>query len=518
MVTRPPGRARRARDRVSQAAEPSPWRRPAVAAPRQLVDVVEQGRRLHEPRDPRRCPGRPLAPRATPRPPRRRARGAGTTPAAPASAAGGRPRGDRGWSWPRSYPVGTAQSPEPGSPAATGASAGAAATYGERRAGRDRDGARERGRAGASDRAATRAMRGDAAARASVRRDARRGPVVRTVRPDSASSTVTEPSWSVRSVRAPAARSRASVAGAGWPYVLPAPADATATRGRTASTKACVVAVRLPWWATLSRSTRGRPRASSAGSMPSSTSPARRNRRPLASPSSTTETLLIAVPVSGGSRWDARPDRATGPASRSRRGGGARRSPSTPCGGPSREDRAPGRPARARSAHPGLVHAADARSARGCAPGRRRGPRAGGSARRRPGGGPTAGSARRGRRGRGSGRGRRRRASGRRVRVSRRIASPCPTSSTVIRVARARRLADGAAPASATTIAPATSAARPAGVTGTRSPRRGRRAGAAGRRSARRARRRSRRIPPGAARSAPRSDRRPRGASPPAAA
>jgi hypothetical protein len=74
----------------------------------------------------------------------------------------------------------------------------------------------------------------------------RRGPLVRTVRPVSASSIVTDPSSSVRSVRAPAARSRASVAGAGWPYVLPAPADATATRGRTASTNACVVAVRLP--------------------------------------------------------------------------------------------------------------------------------------------------------------------------------------------------------------------------------------------------------------------------------
>ena len=78
------------------------------------------------------------------------------------------------------------------------------------------------------------------------RHAARRAPLVRTVRPDSASSIVTDPSWSVRRVRAPAARSRARVAGAGCPYVLPAPADATATRGRTASTNAWVVAVRLP--------------------------------------------------------------------------------------------------------------------------------------------------------------------------------------------------------------------------------------------------------------------------------
>ena len=79
-----------------------------------------------------------------------------------------------------------------------------------------------------------------------ARRAVRRGPLVRTVSPASASSIVTEPSWSVRRVRAPASRSRASVAGAGCPYVLPAPAEATATRGRTASTNAWVVAVRLP--------------------------------------------------------------------------------------------------------------------------------------------------------------------------------------------------------------------------------------------------------------------------------
>ncbi len=36
------------------------------------------------------------------------------------------------------------------------------------------------------------------------------------------------------------------VARAGWPYGLPAPAEATATRGRTAATNASVVAVRLP--------------------------------------------------------------------------------------------------------------------------------------------------------------------------------------------------------------------------------------------------------------------------------
>ena len=58
------------------------------------------------------------------------------------------------------------------------------------------------------------------------------------------------------------ARSRSRVDLAGCPYGLPAPADAIATRGRTASTNAWVDAVALPWWATLSRSTCGSPRAS----------------------------------------------------------------------------------------------------------------------------------------------------------------------------------------------------------------------------------------------------------------
>ena len=94
---------------------------------------------------------------------------------------------------------------------------------------------------------------------------------------------------------------RDSVAGEGWPYGLPVPADATATVGSTASRKASVDAVRLPWWAILSRSTRPR-RASNSGSTSSSTSPVSRNRRPATEPSRTIDTLLIPVPVSGGSR------------------------------------------------------------------------------------------------------------------------------------------------------------------------------------------------------------------------
>lgn len=73
----------------------------------------------------------------------------------------------------------------------------------------------------------------------------RRGSV-RTVIPAASNPTVTVPSRSVRSTRAPTAASRSSVERAGWPYVLSAPAEATATRGRTAATNGSVVAVRLP--------------------------------------------------------------------------------------------------------------------------------------------------------------------------------------------------------------------------------------------------------------------------------
>ena len=64
--------------------------------------------------------------------------------------------------------------------------------------------------------------------------------------PVASNPTTTVPSRSVRRTRAPDAASRSRVDFAGWPYGLPAPADATATAGRVASTKACVVAVRLP--------------------------------------------------------------------------------------------------------------------------------------------------------------------------------------------------------------------------------------------------------------------------------
>ena len=76
--------------------------------------------------------------------------------------------------------------------------------------------------------------------------DARRTPSVRTVTLSGSKPTTTVPSRSVRSTRAPAFVSRSRVSRVGCPYGFPAPADATAILGRTASTKPWVVAVRLP--------------------------------------------------------------------------------------------------------------------------------------------------------------------------------------------------------------------------------------------------------------------------------
>lgn len=73
-----------------------------------------------------------------------------------------------------------------------------------------------------------------------------RGPSTQTVIPAASNPTTTVPSSSVRRTRALAAVRRSIVAFVGWPYGLPDPAEATASRGRTASTNACVVAVRLP--------------------------------------------------------------------------------------------------------------------------------------------------------------------------------------------------------------------------------------------------------------------------------
>ena len=67
-----------------------------------------------------------------------------------------------------------------------------------------------------------------------------------TAIPAGSNEIVTVPSRSVRKTRAPIAASRSMVERAGCPYGLPAPADATATFGRTACRNDSVVAVRLP--------------------------------------------------------------------------------------------------------------------------------------------------------------------------------------------------------------------------------------------------------------------------------
>ena len=282
----------------------------------------------------RRSTGCPcLVVRAAPARPRRRAtRAACRTNLAggSASAAGGRPPGDRGWSWARSYPMGAAQSPVAG---IGGRTRRDVAQRGPRRSRR-----RAASRPGSGSRTGTRTRRRRSAACADGRRGrggraprAAAAPLAAgrssvTVRPASAARRrPTRPGRSGGS-RAPPPAAAPSVARAGWPYVLPAPAEATATRGRTASTNAWVVAVRLPWWATLRRSTRGRPRASSAGSIalldvageqePPPVRLAEEHDRDVVDPRSP----CPAAPAGPC------PDRATAPASRPRRAAAARRS------------------------------------------------------------------------------------------------------------------------------------------------------------------------------------------------
>ncbi len=298
---------------------------------------------------------------------------------------------------------------------------------------------------------------------------ARRAPVEVTRRPSSRSSTVTEPSSSVRNTRAPVSRSRARVDRAGCPYVLPAPALATATRGRSTSSSGCVVAVALPWWATLSTSSRGRPRASSSGSTPSSTSPVSRNRRPFASPRSTIDTLLIPVPLSGGSSGTVpgsgqstdratSPSRIAAPVARIPRGGPSW-SLASQAAQPGPGPRIPGSYTR-RTAYRSRIRASPATwSSCGCVRTTTSSRRSHGGIRSsratstRSGSGPPSTSIRAP------------------VRVSSRIASPCPTSRTVSRVVRPAASPNAAAEI-ATTIAAATSAPR---STGERGPRTGRR-------------------------------------------
>ena len=162
---------------------------------------------------------------------------------------------------------------------------------GSRRSGRARRDARAASRpASTGSRSGTSAATGIAhrKARELGGRDRRRGRAGGAGRPPEAwtvsprgrrTSTATVPSRSVRKTRAPDAASRSSVARAGWPYGLPVPADAIATRGRTASTNGlgrCGPAAVVRDLEQVERAAVPRPR--SDGSMASSTSPASRNR------------------------------------------------------------------------------------------------------------------------------------------------------------------------------------------------------------------------------------------------
>lgn len=73
-----------------------------------------------------------------------------------------------------------------------------------------------------------------------------RAPLVRTLSDGPSKATSTVPSVSVRYVSPATACSRSIVDGAGWPYGLPAPAETTATRGRTAARNGGVLDVREP--------------------------------------------------------------------------------------------------------------------------------------------------------------------------------------------------------------------------------------------------------------------------------
>ena len=350
-----------------------------VVGRERLVDVVEQRRRLDEPAidGDRRAPR--SAPPASRRPRPRRARAARTRAGDRGRAGGRRPPPARAPSSARWYPT----------------VAGRTRSRGRRRPRRRRSAARRpaaraRGRApvtgiahrnggGAIGHARPRGV-GRRASAARTRRDAAGaaalGPDRHPVRPRSRRRPM--PSRSVRKTRAPAAASRSSVGCAGWPYGLPAPAEATATVGRTASTNGL---------------RRGGPAAvmgdleqvdAAAGRRPAATGRCPPRRRPSAGtgarptwPSSTIETLLMPVPPSGGSSgtWP-----RIGHRTRSAISSTARRSPAARPSAHRRAGGGRGVAARRRSRGPARASPARRRgrrgSARGAGPGRRRGPRA----------------------------------------------------------------------------------------------------------------------------------------------
>ena len=248
---------------------------------------------------------------------------------------------------------------------------------------------------------------------------------------------------------------------------------------RTASRNAGVVAVLLPWWATFRRSSaRQAARERGADRSSCSTSPVRRNRRPATVAEQHDRHVVDAGPGVRRLARDLRRGSATGRAGGCRRPRGGRR-----WRAPSRTARPGGRALAATPRSPGPGRASRARrpgrrgSARGAGRARRRGPRAGGSGRPRRSDGPTAGCRRSSSTRSRSGSGPPSTSSRPPRQPSTRIASPWPTSSTVIRVApSAGRRRRAPATATATTSAERRAAAASA---------------AAGRASAARRRRRS---------------------------
>ena len=243
--------------RVSQAAEPSPWRSAArrVSAGRSLSTswsraAASTSRRSTGAR------GRQRARRASRRPRRPRAHGAAPRAGDRGTGGGRRRRPARGPSSTRWYRP--ASGAVPTDVAGCGRPAGSAVSPSRSRRARDGRLAAGRlalGRAAADRRPADRR-------RMPQRKPRRSRPTGR--RPDRPAARHGPAALGVGAGHAPVERhddrpvevgpehlgpapaSRSIVAGAGWPYGLPAPAETAAIRGRTASRNAPVDDVRLP--------------------------------------------------------------------------------------------------------------------------------------------------------------------------------------------------------------------------------------------------------------------------------
>ena len=430
----PGARSPRARRRSPRRVAASGGDRPGA---RQLVDVVQQRGGLHAPAVDRDARARSARARASPRPPPPRRRAARTTPGAPASTAGGRPPGGRGPSWGRMV-----SSRDRGH-----------GSWSRSCRPSDRAGGRRR-RVVPSGEPSGRTIPqvnggGGAARRDRAARDRRAWPRVRhpdpsVGDPDRHAAVLVGPIDARAALPQPCQRRRARDARSG----CPAPADATATarpcgvEERVGRRRRAAVVGDLedvdPWEAALEQD-RVDALLDVTGQQEAAVPDlAEQHDRDVVDPG----------PGVGRLERNGAADRATGrswPTSSSRRRPPVAQAPAG--NGIRREFRVPGLPSPARARASRARTPGRRRSARAKRRAPRRDPRADASGRRRRGGGPTAGCARRGRGAAGPGSGppstsiRRPRAD------SSRIASPCPTSSTVSCVARSARSAT-ASPAS----------------------------------------------------------------------